>query len=149
MEPIKVKLYELWSEAVGLGLGGDQSASEGRVGSESTAKHGHERLQRSGGVAGKLVAPEQERDALLRDGPAASRKEDLEDVLWASAAQVARTTDADAILDRQRPERPDNRVVRMTVRQLPPVWVDGACMANGQPNRPDVTPLVRLAASLQ
>ena len=109
VEAVQVEHHELAREPVRLGLGDDELPGTVAVSGEVAPEHRHEGLERSCDVLRALVAPEELRDPIGGHPVPARGEEDLEHLLRADAAEVAGAQAALAVLDRQRPEQPDQR----------------------------------------
>ena len=126
VEAIEVQRDELGREPVRLGLGDDKCPGPIPVGGEVAAKTGDERLQRAGGVPGALVSPDELGEAVGRHAMPPRCQQDLEHLLRPDPAEVTRPEAAPALLDRERPEQPDPRQLRLSRRR-------GASLSSPQP----------------
>ena len=109
VEAVEVERNELGGEAVRLRLRDDELACPFPIRGEVAAKHGDERLERTGDVLRPIATPDELGQAVGGHTMAARREQDLHDLLRPHTAQIAWSEAARAFLDRERPEQPDRR----------------------------------------
>ncbi len=110
VEAVEVEVDEIGGEAIRLRLGDHELARPLAVRRKAAPQHRHERLKRAGGVLRQVLSPEQVGEAIGADAVSARGQQQLQHLLGAGAAEVARPERAAAGLDLEWPEEPDEHV---------------------------------------
>ncbi len=110
VEAVEVEVDKSGGEAIRLRLGDHELARPLAVLGKVTPEHRHERLERAGRVLRQVLSPERVGKTIGRHAVSAGGQQQLEHLLGARAAEVARPERAWAGLDLERPEEPDEQL---------------------------------------